>query len=110
MHALAFEAGAREPLAQGGDRQASRALWRLLLETADNDWLRSDASRRLAQLDAMDHIDALGRVVAAYRERGGVAPFTWDALVNAGLIRAVPRDPAGVPYHLGPYSGTLDLG
>ena len=42
-------------LAQGGRRDASRFLFRTILESAgDNTWTRNDAARRLRQLDAMD--------------------------------------------------------
>src|SRR5579864_5232126 len=37
-------------LAVGRDRQSSRILWESIRESADNDWLRSDAERRLMQL------------------------------------------------------------
>ncbi|MFN8059708.1 MAG: hypothetical protein U0Q12_11165 [Vicinamibacterales bacterium] len=96
-------------LAQGGDRQSSRALWRLLAETAESEWLRNDAIRRLLQLDALDEIEALTSVVATYRQRGGAPPLAWRSLVATGLLRDVPRDPAGTPYVLGPYSGTVDV-
>lgn len=97
-------------LAQGGDRQASRALWQTLRDSADEEWLRNDAVRRLAQLDALDQIEALSELVRTFGERGGARPFTWDGLVRAGLLRGIPVDPTGVPYYLGGYSGAVDLG
>ena len=54
-------------LAEGGDRQTSRLLWRALSQTADNDWLRRDAQRRLVQLDALDQVDQLHALVARAR-------------------------------------------
>lgn len=97
-------------LAQGGDRQASRALWQTLRDSADEAWLREDAARRLVQLDAMDQIDELTRVVQTHVDRGGARPLSWEAIVRAGLLRGLPIDPTGVPYYLGAYSGTVDLG
>jgi len=46
-------------LAQGGDRQSSRVMWESIRDSAEIDWLKEDAERRLAQLNALDQIDAL---------------------------------------------------
>ena len=97
-------------LAQGGDRQSSRRLWQALRETADNDWLRSSASLRLAQLNALDAIDQLTAVVAGFRARTGQIPASWDALVRARMLSSRPVDPAGAPYVLDPASGAVTLG
>lgn len=96
--------------AQGGDRRGSRALWQSLRESADNEWLRNNATFRLAQLDALDAIDQLTAVVAAFRARTGQLPASWDALVRARLLSATPVDPAGAPYVLDPASGAVMLG
>ena len=118
-----FEKGSRLPgaawflkplaavtLAQGGHRSASRTLFQALAESGESDWIRKDAARRLRQLDAMDTLDALRGVLGRYRERGGTMPVTWETLVHAGFLRAVPVDPDGHVYSLGPYSGDVALG
>jgi hypothetical protein len=76
--------------------------------TAVNDAFRDEAARRLLQLDAMDQIDRLGDVVAAFQQRYGVVPRSWDDLGRAGYLRSLPVDPTGVPYRL--ESGTVALG
>jgi hypothetical protein len=96
-------------LAEGGDRQASRALWTALAQTPDNDWMRRNALWRLQQLDALDTIDSLRAVLRRYIEAGGSKPYEWAALVRAGSLRAVPVDPTGTPFYLGPYTGTVDV-
>lgn len=96
-------------LAQGGDRHSSRQLWKALQETADNDWLRSSASHRLAQLDALDQIDQLQAVVSEFRARTGSPPASWEALVAARLLRGIPLDPTGVPYRLDSQTGAVSL-
>jgi hypothetical protein len=121
--AAAFERGSRMPgaawflkplaattLAQGGQRSASRAIFQALAASAETEWMRNDARRRLRQLDAMDGMDALRRAVAVFRERGGQAPFTWPRLVAAGLVRGIPHDPDGTPFALGPWTGEVTLG
>ena len=56
-----------------GDRAAARTLWRELHASADVDWLRRAAEYRLAQLQALDDIDALSQRVS---EAGsGLAPL-----------------------------------
>ena len=97
-------------LAQGGQRSTSRMLFKAIAETGENDWMRKDARRRLRQLDAMDAIDALRRIVTVYRQQRGPAPVTWDALVRAGYLRTVPTDPDGFVFGLGPWSGDVGLG
>jgi hypothetical protein len=92
---------AASTLAQGGDRQSSRIMWTVLAQSAGNDWLRNSAVRSLQQLDALDAIDLLERTVAQYRDRTG-SPLTWQGLITAGALRAVPADPTGVPYELTP--------
>jgi len=87
-------------LAQGGDRQSSRAMWTAIRESAEVDWLRRDADRRLAQLRAFDQIDNLQRVVDAYTKREGEPPADWQTLVRARIFRGIPIDPMGVPYML----------
>jgi hypothetical protein len=86
-------------LAQGGDRQSSRAMWTTILQSAELDWVRKDAQRRLLQLQALDVIDALQRVVDEYSRRAG-ARADWQALVGARYLRGVPLDPTGVPFEL----------
>jgi tetratricopeptide (TPR) repeat protein len=87
-------------LTRGGDREAARALWRELYDTAEADALRKAAESRLAQLDALDQIDQLNTIVSRYKARAGRFPANWEELAYAGLLRGVPLDPAGVPYLL----------
>jgi hypothetical protein len=82
----------------------------VLAESGESDWIRKDAARRLRQLDAMDALDALRGIVQTYRTRGGPTPVTWEALVRSRYLRAVPTDPDGFVYALGPWSGDVSLG
>ena len=82
-------------LAQGGDRQSSRTMWRAILQSAEIDWLKNDARRRLTQLDVLDAIDELQRRVDAYARSHGAPPTDWSL-----LFRGVPTDPTGTPFEL----------
>jgi hypothetical protein len=86
-------------LAQGGDRRSSRAVWEAIRQSADNAWLRQESERRLMQLQALDVIDALQRIVDDYTHRTSQTP-DWSALVRARVLRGIPLDPRGVPYEL----------
>jgi hypothetical protein len=78
-------------LAEGGERSASRALWEQLAK-ADEPWLRDSAQLRLAQLDAMDIMDAWVR----FRRERGVAP-------------PIPLDPSGTPFVIDPATGGITI-
>ena len=96
-------------LARGGDRAASRFMWQQIYQSADNDWLREQARQRLLQLDALDQIDRLQRIVSSYRQRSAQGPLTWSALERSGVVRGTPLDPTGRPYALDPETGAVSL-
>ena len=89
---------------------------------------RGRCSRRIAE-SRRERLDAQGRARAGcgsstpwtrstrcaqssarYRQRGGAPPVTWQALVRAGYLRAIPTDPDGVVFALEPWSGDVSLG
>ena len=96
-------------LAQGGNRESSRRLWEAVLTSADADWLRTQATFRLKQLDAMDTIAALEQVVRTYEQRTGALPRSWSDLIRTGLLPGVPVDADRHPFELNPYWGTVTL-
>ncbi len=117
-----FERGAQVPgapwwlksmaattLAAGGDRRNSRMLWQILRDTAENEWLRSDADRRLRQLDAMDRLDVLAGGVARARSDGLGPPWSWALLFQRGYVPTLPLDPEGVPYVIDMTTGRIDV-
>jgi hypothetical protein len=99
---------AANTLATGGDTRSSRILYQQLLN-ADAEWLRKDAELRLKRLDAIDEIARLEKGTKAYEQRFGKPPQTWEAMVQAGLLRTVPVDPAGHPYVLNPWWGDVTV-
>jgi hypothetical protein len=87
-------------LSEGGDRQSSRLMWQSIRQSAEIDWLKTDADRRLAQLDALDQIDSLQRVVNDVAGRG-LAVADWLSLVRSRALPGIPVDPTGTAYELG---------
>jgi len=88
-----LETMAANMLAKGGDRQSSRLMWESIRQTAEIEWLRHEAEKRLAQLKALDDIDLLQKQVDEFVARNGRLPTRWTV---------VPLDPAGTPYEIDP--------
>jgi hypothetical protein len=87
-------------LAEGGDRRQSRLVWKAILDSAEIDWLRGDAERRLMQLDALDELDAVQAVVDRFMAATHTTPSGWGPLVAAGALRGIPVDPSRTPLEL----------
>lgn len=96
-------------LAEGGNRASSRRLWQEVLANEDAKYLQDRARVRLGQLDAMDQIDALARVIDTYKQRTGAWPASWRELAQYGYLRGVPVDPSGQPYVLDPSNGGITI-
>ena len=95
-------------LAEGGNRESSRLLWRQIAQSMETEGLRNEAQRRLQQLDAMDQLDRLRAVVEAFRARRGSLPADWAELRRGGYLTGTPVDPSGAPYRLQSGVVTLD--
>jgi hypothetical protein len=98
-------------LAQGGERDASRAMWTLLSETAEHDWIRQAAKRGLMQLDAEAHIELLEPLIHTFFDMNGRFPKGWQDLTGGPvkMLRNLPRDPAGYIYDLDPVTGSITV-
>ena len=99
---------AASTLAAGGDTNSSRLMYEKQLD-ADTAWLRNDARRRLKQLDAIDQIAVLERLTMEYARRFEDGELTWEGMVRAGFINAVPTDPEGHPYVLNRFWGDVTV-
>lgn len=84
-------------LAQGGNRETSRQMWRQMA-ASDEDWVRRSAEQRLLQLDAMEAIDQLNGVLRRFAEREGRPAQNWQEVVRSQHLRGIPLDPTGEPY------------
>jgi len=113
--ARAFQAGSERPgamqwmrimaatvAAQGGQLATSRFLWSEIARQAGNELIRKNAEEHLMAIEALEEIAKLEAVVALYNSRQGRPAHSLQALVAAGYLRALPRDPSGAPYILAP--------
>jgi tetratricopeptide (TPR) repeat protein len=116
----AFERGTKAPKAHpvlrvlaaqmaqhAGEIQTSRMLWQATYATTQDDMIRKNAVAHLRALKVDEDITELEKMVAAYRERTGVLPSGFNALVGAGMLGGVPVDPDGKPYKL--VDGRIEL-
>lgn len=91
---------AANTIMQGGDRQSSRTMWEAIRQSAEVEWLRRDAERRLVQLRALDQIDALQAAVDLYVAAAGHLPAGWTPVIETERWPGRPVDPTGTPYDL----------
>ena len=99
---------AASTLTEGGSRQASRFMWEEIARTAEDEWFRNEARRRLQQLDAMDQLDQLRTIAARFSEQRGAPASDWSELRATGYLKGTPVDPTGTPYRLDAGVVTLD--
>ncbi|MDM7921256.1 MAG: hypothetical protein QUS14_03065 [Pyrinomonadaceae bacterium] len=96
---------------RGGSRETARQMYRQMLDEAEDQQSRSNAERRLMELDALDDLDAINQVLNSARETSGSCPESLAAifrdlskvkLPNGRQFRIDARnnivDPLGYPY------------
>jgi len=84
--------------AQGGQLATSKFLWSEIARQPGNEQIRKNAEDHLMAIEAAEEIAKLGELVALYNSRMGGPTRSFQALVVAGYLRALPRDPSGMPY------------
>jgi hypothetical protein len=94
-------------LVHGQDRASARFLWQQI-GRSEEDWLRRAAARALLQLDALDQIDRLQPIVMRSPPPPGTE-WSWLDLARRGVLRGIPIDPSGAPYHLDPVTGRVTV-
>jgi len=95
--------------AQGGQLDTSKFLWSEIAHQAGNAQIRKNAEDHLMAFKAEEDIAKLDELLALFNSRQGRPARSLQALVVAGYLRSLPRDPSGVPYLLDP-SGRVRLG
>src|SRR5262245_41807892 len=89
-------------LSRGGDRRSSRFLWAQIREHSDQQFMRVNAEFHLRPLDLADVADQLSAALNVYAARTGQRPDSFELLIRAGILRAQPADPDGVPFTVDP--------
>lgn len=104
-----LETMAADLLSRGGERDTARRVWLRLYDQAEDARLKANARRHIEHLDALDTIDGLEQRLQAFERTTGRRPRRLEELVEAGLIRYVPKDPAGVPFNYDQAAGKVRI-
>ncbi|HET6840306.1 MAG TPA: hypothetical protein VFK06_01235 [Candidatus Angelobacter sp.] len=112
---IAFQKGSEIPGAQpwmrtmaasmaqhAGEPAVAAAIWRRIYESTEDETVRQNAVQHLQALRVDEETTELQSRVDLYRQKTGQSPSGWQALIQAGLLRGVPRDPTNKPYLLDP--------
>jgi hypothetical protein len=86
---------------KGGSVENSLSIWLELYQSAQDPNMRKKAEDHIAGLHAQHDEQLLDRLAEDYRQRFGRYPASSKELVEAGMVRGVPVDPAGYPYVFG---------
>lgn len=91
---------AAKMLTEAGNVETARYMWQNIYNESTDENLKKNAELHLASLVVDREVPQLEAVVLEFVRRIGHNPSSWRDLIAAGLLRAVPRDPSGVPYVL----------
>jgi hypothetical protein len=93
--------------AEGGSRNLAREIYGHMYEQAGDPAVKDMARRRLLQLDSLDRIDLLRKVLLHHKAKTGRCAIDWKevepalrALPVPVDITGAPLDPSGKPYVL----------
>lgn len=95
-----MKAMAAKIAAEGESPETSFFLWQQIFETTKDPQIKKNAEEHLIVTRAQLDIKAINQMADHYQQRTGRRPAHMVELIDAGLIRGVPRDPAGFPYVL----------
>ncbi|MEP6703232.1 MAG: hypothetical protein ABJB34_00340 [Acidobacteriota bacterium] len=108
-----FKLMAAKMRSESGSRDTAREIYKQAMAEADNGQTKTSAQLRLYQLDALDEMDVINKVLADHRQRTGRCAGGFSEILPA--LQAVSNstgrdlridplrnlvDPSGVPYRL----------
>ena len=93
---------------QGGNRQGARRILGELRESPET-YIRNASQRMLEQLDALDLVDAMQKIVDGFNAANGRFPSGWPELIQARLISTIPSDPERAPLWYDVVTGRVML-
>jgi len=83
---------------EGESFSTSVFLWRDLYENTKDPLLKNNALTHLQLLQVQLDCAQLNQLAEAYEKKFSKHPARMSDLVQAGILRGVPQDPAGYPY------------
>jgi len=113
--AAAYQEGAKNPKARdwmkvmaavitekGGNRETSLYLWSRIYDSTEDPSIRANANGHIQALQAQNDMEELERLALKFREQTSRWPDSISEMVSQGLLKGVPRDPAGFRYRMQP--------
>lgn len=85
-------------LKEAGRYLDSYRIWVEILEATDNIWTKNSAARNIFDLKVILDNRLVNQAADAYQSRMGHPPDSLDSLVQAGLLKTLPKDPNEEPY------------
>ncbi len=99
---------AADILADAGDREMSRQMWRRMRAQSEGGVIRANAELRLQVLDALDMADEITARVGAFEKQRGARPVDLQALVPAFWTGPLV-DPSGIPFEYTAEDGSVRI-
>jgi hypothetical protein len=94
--------------AEGESFSTSMFLWKDIYESASDPTIKKNALLHLQLLKVREDCKQLNALADEYEKRNGRRPTRMVELVQAGLLRGLPKDPEGFAYDFGE-SGKAEL-
>ncbi len=82
------------------DASTAYSIWKFLYDTTQDKMLRDNARQHLQALQSDDIVAQLEQRIAAFREKTGHLPASWQEMVRDGWLSRIPYDPTRNPYQL----------
>ena len=111
-----MEAMKAKMLAEGGSRATAREIYVRMYEQSTDEKVKNMARLRVFQVDAMDQIEAVQKLLNNFFERSNRCPSSWKEIEP--VFRALriptepggaPLDPSGTPYVFGKTNCDIEL-
>jgi len=86
---------------EGESPETSFFLWKQVYDSANEPQVKQAAAQHLRLLQAQMDCREIDKIVDEYAKKTGNRVSKISELVEAGVLRGMPRDPRGFPYVLG---------
>jgi tetratricopeptide (TPR) repeat protein len=86
---------------EGESPETSYFLWRQVYESTKDPAVKKNAAEHMRLMQVQLDLKGINQLADEFEKQTGQRARRMNELVQAGLIKAMPRDPEGYPYVLG---------